>query len=267
MARFRIWILTLKLNWQKGFPSFSVTFGQSADENFTHASPFCLSDLYIFSLLFKMASFTIFADERLEGVDEVVATLNNTGNSLKIICIWDATNGQLGRAAFAHHIMFPADTLVVTPSILDLFTFDEEVGIYFPLFSTVEAAVAYYAQAFNDVVLELLALPVPPQVIFTDLVGVDTLTWAPVFGDATVQAWADSIVPRVNEEIDRVNNWNGVPGVPLGHRILYTGATRDGLIRVHDFRAMVDRFLPSPRQRGRCARVIIGLLRMFVQID
>ena len=116
-----------------------------------------------------MASFTIFSDERMEGVSDIVATLNDTSNSVEIICIWDATTGQLGRAAFAHHLVYPTDTLVVTPSILDLFTFDREVGLYLPLFFTVEVAVAHYSQTFNNIIMELLALPVPPQVIL--------LTW------------------------------------------------------------------------------------------
>ena len=116
--------------------------------------------------------------------------------------------------------------IVVTPSIFDLFTFDREIGLYLPLFSTVETAVAHYAQTLNTVLMELLALPVPPQVIFADLVGVDTLAWAPVFGDFSVQAWADCVVPRVNDEVTRVNAWNGVP---LRRRVLYTSKTRDGL--------------------------------------
>ena len=214
-----------------------------------------------------MASFAIFSDERLEGVSDIVTTINDTGNSVEIICIWDATTGQLGRAAFAHHLVYPTDMIVVTPSILDLFTFDREIGLYLPLFSTAETAVAHYAQTLNTVLMELLALSVPPQVIFVDLVGVDTLAWAPMFGDFSVQAWADCVVPRVNDEVAWVNAWDGVPGVPLGRRVLYTRQTRDGLIRIHDFRTMIDRFLPGPRQRGRWARVITGLLRMFIQIN
>ena len=114
-------------------------------------------------------------------MSDIVNTINDTGNSVEVICIWDATTGQLGRAAFAHHLVYPTDIVVVTPSILDLFTFNREVGLYLPLFSTVENAVAHYAQTLNTVLMELLALPVPLKVIFADLVGVDTLAWAPVF--------------------------------------------------------------------------------------
>ena len=214
-----------------------------------------------------MASFAIFSDERLEGVLDIINTINDSGNTVEVICIWDAATGQLGRAAFAHHLVYPTDVVVVTPSILDLFTFDREVGLYIPWFATVEAAVEHYTQTISTVLTELLSLPAPPRVIFADLVGVDTLVWAPVFGDFAVQALTDCIVPGVNEEIARVNTWSGVPGVPLGRRILYTRQTQDGLIRIHDFRTLTNGFLPGPRQRGRWARVITALLRMFVQIN
>ena len=214
-----------------------------------------------------MASFAIFSDERLEGVLDIINTINDSGNSVEVICIWDAATGQLGQAAFAHHLVYPTDVVVVTPSILDLFTFDREVGLYIPWFATVEAAVEHYTQTISTTLTELLSLPAPPRVIFADLVGVDTLVWAPVFGDFAVQALTDCIVPRVNEEIARVNTWSGVPGVPLGRRILYTRQTQDGLIRIHDFRTLTNGFLPGPRQRGRWARVITALLRMFVQIN
>ena len=187
--------------------------------------------IFLFTLI--MASFAVFADERLEGVYGIVAS----------------------------------DILVVAPSILDVFSYDEEAMLYLSRFSNTDAAVAHYAQTLNAISLELMSLPVPPQVIFSDLVGVDTLTWAAAFGDAAVQMWVDSIVPGVNEEIGQLNSWNGVPGVPLGHRILYSRVTQDSLIRVHDFRAMVDGFLPNPRQLGRWARVLIDLLRMFVYIS
>ena len=68
-----------------------------------------------------MASFAIFSDERLEGVSDIIDTINDTGNSVEVICSWDATTGQLGRAAFAHHLVYPTDMVVVTPRILDLF--------------------------------------------------------------------------------------------------------------------------------------------------
>ena len=214
-----------------------------------------------------MASFAVFTDERLEGVDGIVASLNDTLNTIRITCIWDATTEQLGRAAFSHHLVFPSDILVVAPSILDVFSYDEEARLCLPRFSTTDAAVAHYVQTLNAISLELMSLPVPPQVIFSDLVGVDTLTWPAAFGDAVVQMWVDSIVPGVNEEIGQLNSWNGVPSVPLGHRILYSRVTPDRLIRVHDFRAMVDGFLPNPRQLGRWARVLMDLLRMFVYIN
>ena len=120
-------------------------------------------------------------------MSHIIDTINDTGNSVEVICTWDATTGQLGRAAFAHHLVYPTDMVVVTPSILDLFTFDREVGRYIPLFSTVEAAVDHFTQTISTVLTELLSLPAPPRVIFADLVGVDTLAWAPVFGDFAVQ--------------------------------------------------------------------------------
>ena len=214
-----------------------------------------------------MTSFTIFSDERLEGVSDIINTINDSGNSVEVNCIWDAATGQLGQAAFAHHLVYPTDVVVVVPSILDLFNFDREVGLYIPWFTTVEAAVEHYTQIISHVLTELLSLPATPRVIFADLVGVDTLVWTPAFGDFAVQALTDCIVPRVNEEIARENTWSGVPGVPLGHRILYTRQTQDGLIRIHDFRTLTNGFLPGPRQRGRRARVIVALLRMFVQIN
>ena len=214
-----------------------------------------------------MTSFTIFSDERLEGVADIINTINDSGNNVEVSCIWDAATGQLGRAAFAHHLVYPTDVVVVVVSILDLFNFDREVGLYIPWFTTVEAAVEHYVQTISHVLTELLSLPATPRVIFADLVGVDTLAWTPAFGDFAVQALADCIVPRVNEEIARVNTWSGVPGVPLGRHILYTRQTQDGLIRIHDFRTLINGFLPGPRQRGRWARVIVALLRMFVHIN
>ena len=122
----------------------------------------------------------------------MTGALNNTDNTINFVCIWDATTSQLGRAAFVHHLVFPGSTLVIAPSVLDMFSFDEELGLYLPLFSTTEATVAHYAQVFYEMTVELLALSNPPKVIFTDLVGVDCLSWTAVSGDATVQFWADS---------------------------------------------------------------------------
>ena len=109
-----------------------------------------------------MTSFTIFSDERLEGVADIINTINDSGNNVEVNCIWDAATGQLGRAAFAHHLVYPTDVVVVVVSILDLFNFDREVGLYIPWFTTVEAAVEHYVQTISHVLTELLSLPATP---------------------------------------------------------------------------------------------------------
>ena len=168
-----------------------------------------------------MTSFTIFSDERLEGVADIINTINDSGNNVEVNCIWDAATGQLGQAAFAHHLVYPTDVVVVVVSILDLFNFDREVGLYIPWFTTVEAAVDHYVQTISHVLTELLSLPATPRVIFADLVGVDTLAWTPAFGDFAVQALADCIVPRGDrgnspgEHVERSPRRSSRPTHPL----------------------------------------------------
>ena len=68
-----------------------------------------------------MPHFVVFSNERLEGVHDFVGRLNGTNNTMDFTQIWDGATRDLGRAAFAHHLVFPEDTLVIVPSILDLF--------------------------------------------------------------------------------------------------------------------------------------------------
>ena len=164
---------------------------------------------------------------------------------------------------FAHHLVFPGDTLVIVPSILDLFNWDRQVGRYLPYFSSVDVAVASFAQALHDILVNLMAVPIPCSVVFTDLVGLDCLTWAPIAGDIILQRWIDAIVPRVNSEVAQANFWNGVPVVPFGWRIHGHRPTVDGVLSVNDYRAMPDGFMPNRRQQRRWARVLINLLKQY----
>ena len=210
-----------------------------------------------------MPHFVVFSNERLEGVHDFVGRLNGTNNTMDFTQIWDGATRDLGRAAFAHHLVFPEDTLVIVPSILDLFNWDQQVGRYLPYFSSVDVAVASFAQALRDILTNLMAVPVPCRVVFTDLVGVDCLTWAPIAGDAILQRWIDAIVPRANSEVAQANFWNGVPVVPFGRRIHEHRPTVDGVISVNDYRSMPDGFMPNRRQQRRWARVLIDLLEQY----
>ena len=232
-----------------------VVFFQTRQEAFTRPS-----NLFHFQVS-TMSHFVIFSNERLEGVQDYMDRLNETGNTVDFVQIWDATTRELGGAAFAHHAVYPGDTLVVVPSVLNLLSWDEEVGLYLPFFSSVEAAVASFAETFHDILVNLLSVPVPCRIIFTDLVGVDCLNWALV-----TQHWVDSVVPRVNEEVDQANAWNGVPNVPLGWRIQGLRQTVDGVLSINDYRTMPDGYLPSRGQQRQWARTLINLLGQYMDM-
>ena len=213
-----------------------------------------------------MSHFVIFSNERLEGVQGFVTRFNETGNTIDFVQLWDSTTRELGRAAFAHHVVYPQDTLVIVPSILDLFSWDEEVDLYLPFFSSVEAAVGSFAETFHDILVNLWSVPVSCRIIFTDLVGVDCLNWALVSGDAATQLWLDSVVPGVNEEVDQANAWNGVPNVPMGWRIHGFRQTMDGVLLVNDYRTLSDGYLPSRHQQRRWAWTVINLLGQYMDM-
>ena len=110
-----------------------------------------------------MPHFVIFCDDRLDGVQHYLNRYNLTDNTLELCVGEDLTTQELGGRAFAHHLLYPEDWLVVVPSPLDLFSWDEEVGLYLPLFSSAEAAIAAYGQWFDGIVINLLAHPSSPS--------------------------------------------------------------------------------------------------------
>ena len=212
-----------------------------------------------------MVHFVVFTDGRLGEVPRFMDRANMTDNTVSFMVMEEATTRELGGAAFAHHLIWPTDSLVVVPSVLDLFSWDDEIGLYLPFYSSVAAAVAAMAECFHDIVVGLLTVPVPCQITVADMVGLDTMTWSETPGDATVQDWIDGVVPRVNVEIDVVNAWNYSPNVPLGSRVHMTRRTVDGTLAVHDYRAFPDGFSPSRRQVRRWARSFANLLEEFVE--
>ena len=211
-----------------------------------------------------MVHFVVFSDNRLEGVQHYMDRYNLTDNTIEFVIREDLTTRELGGLAFAHHVIYPEDTLVVVPGVLDMFTWDDEVRCYLPLYASVEAAVTAYGVCFDDILINLLAAPLPYNIIVTDLVGMDTITWDETPGDSTVQDWVDAVVPRVRDEADRVNAWVGMTNVPLGSRVHVTRRTVDGILHVHDYRSFPDGFLPGRRQLRRWARVFANLLAEYV---
>ena len=189
---------------------------------------------------------------------------NLTANTLELCVGEDLTTQELGGWAFAHHLLHPEDFLVVVPSPLDMFTWDEEVGIYLPLFSSAEAAIAAYGQWFDGIVTNLLAHPISIRIIITDLVGFDSIFWADTPGDVVMQDWLDLVVVGVRGEADRINGWVESPVVPLGSQVHLTRRTVDGFLQIHDYRTFYDGYLPGRRQLRRWARVFGNLLVLFV---
>ena len=153
---------------------------------------------------------------------------------------------------------------MVVPGALDMWTWDEDMGIYLPLYLSAEAAIAAYSHTFDDIVANLLAHPVPCRVIVADLVGFDSITWSDSPGDAAIQDWLDLVVTGVRGETDRINGWVGSPCVPLGSQVHVTRRTVDGLLQVHDYRSFPDGYLPGRLQLKRWARVFSNLLAEFV---
>ena len=121
-----------------------------------------------------MVHFVVFTDGRLEGVPRFMDRMNMTDNTVAFVVMEEATTRKLGGAAFAHHLIWPADFLVVVPSILDLFSWDDEIGLYLPFYSSVAAAMAAMAECFHEIVVDLLTVPIPCQIIVADMVGLDT---------------------------------------------------------------------------------------------
>ena len=211
-----------------------------------------------------MPHFVIFCDDRLDGVQHYLNRYNLKDNTLELCVGEDLTTQELGGRAFAHHLLYPEDWLVVVPSPLDLFSWDEEVGLYLPLFSSAEAAIAAYGQWFDGIVTNLLAHPAPSRIIITDLVGFDSIFWEQTPGDIAMQDWVDHVVVGFRGEADRINGWVESPVVPLGSQVHLTRRTVDGLLHVHDYRTFYDGFLPGRRQLKRWARVFGNLLALFV---
>ena len=212
----------------------------------------------------SMSHFAVFANDRFEGVGEFVDRFNHTGNTLEFTLLWEATTRDLGRAAFTHHLNYPEDTLVIVPSIVDVLTWDDVRGAYVPFYTSSTAAVTAFAEAFHDIVVTLYFPPAPCRLIFTDVVGLNSFVWTGIIGGQLVQDWIHSIVPRINDEVMRANAWNGVPGVPLGWRVHHTYQTQDGPVVVHDYRSLINGYLPGLRQRRRWARVLVNLLEEFM---
>ena len=199
----------------------------------------CQSVLRVFPslVLVIMPHFAIFCESRLEGVQRYMGRFNVTANTIELFIGEDLSTRELGGWAFAHHLLHPEDLLVVVPAPLDMFTWDEEMNIYLPLYSSAEAVIAAYGQCFDRVVTNLLAHPIPSRIIITDLAGFDSITWTDSPGDAAMQDWLDLVVIGVRGEADQINGWVESPNVPLGFQVHVTRRTVDGLLQVHDYRS------------------------------
>ena len=176
-------------------------------------------------------------------------------NTLEFYIIEDATTQELGGAAYAHHLLFPRDYLILVPGVLDLFSWDDGVHLYLPLYSTVEAAVAAMSALFCSF---------DCRFSIADMVGLDTITWAETPGNTAIQEWLNSAVPQINREADRVNTWVNTLNVPLSRRIHMSRPTVDGILLVTDYRALPDGYTPGRRQCHRWARVLASHLDQFV---
>ena len=60
-----------------------------------------------------MVHFVLFSDQRLEGVPEFMYRTNFTNHTVDFVIIEDATTREFGGAAFAHHLVYPGDFLVL----------------------------------------------------------------------------------------------------------------------------------------------------------
>ena len=166
-----------------------------------------------------------FGDQRLEGMVDLYDRIIPVGHTLEFYIIEDATTQELGGAAYAHHLLFPTDYLILIPGALDLFTWDDDVRLYLPLYSSVDAAVAAMSALFDNILMDLLTVPTVCRLCIADMVGLDTILWEDTPGDTAIQEWLNSTIPRINMEADRVNVGSGPrtclwPGVSkcLGRR-------------------------------------------------
>ena len=182
------------------------------------------------------------------------------GHTLEFYIIEDATTQELGGAAYAHHLLFPADYLILIPGALDLFSWDDDVQLYLPLYSSVEAAVAAMSALFDNILLDLLTVPTVCRLSIVDMVGLDTILWEDTPGDTAIQEWLNSAIPRINLEAARINAWIRTPNLPLARRIHMSRPTVDGVLLVTDYRALPDSYTPGRRLCRRWARVLADFL-------
>ena len=201
-----------------------------------------------------------FGDQRLEGLVDLYDRIISVGHTLEFYIIEDATTQELGRAAYAHHLLFPADYLILIPGALDLFSWDDDVQLYLPLYSSVEAAVAAMSALFDNILLDLLTVPAVCRLSIADMVGLDTILWEDTPGDTAIQEWLNSAIPRINLEADRINAWIRTPNLPLARRIHMSRPTVDGVLLVTDYRALPDGYTPGRRLCRRWARVLADFL-------
>ena len=204
-----------------------------------------------------------FGDQRLEGMVNLYDRIIPAGHTLEFYIVEDATTQELGGAAYAHHLLFPADYLIVIPGALDLFTWDDDVRLYLPLYSSVDAAVAAMSALYDNILMDLLTIPTVCRFCMADMVGLDTVLWDDTPGDTAIQEWLNSTIPRINMEADRVNGWIGTPNLPLARRVHMSRPTVDGVLLVTDYRALHDGYTPSRRLFRRWARVLADFLDLI----
>ena len=113
-----------------------------------------------------MPHFIVFVSNRFMDVERHVAQFNDTRHTIEFCFVRDATTRELGRAAFAHHLVWPLHVLIVVPSVLDLFTWDDELHLYIPFFVTPDAAVAAFEADLQEVITNCFAPRVPCQLVF-----------------------------------------------------------------------------------------------------
>ena len=207
-----------------------------------------------------MPHFIVFVSNRFIDVERHVALFNDTRHTIEFCFVREATTRELGRAAFAHHLVWPLHVLIVVPSVLDLFTWDDDLHLYIPFFVTPDAAVASFEADLQEVITNCFAPRVPCQLVFADLVGLDTLAWVDVVGTHQVQELVHGVVPRVNYIINGLNAWNGAGVLPFGRQVHTFRQAVDGVVTIHDYRTLVDGYFPGVRQQRRWARIIVELL-------
>ena len=205
-----------------------------------------------------------FGDQRLEGMVDLYDRIIPAGHTLEFYIVEDATTQELGGAAYAHHLLFPADYLIIIPGALDLFTWDDDVRLYLPLYSSVDAAVAAMSALYDNILMDLLTIPTVCRFCMADMVGLDTILWDDTPGDTAIQEWLNSTIPRINMEADRVNGWIGTPNLLLARRVHMSRPTVDGVLLVTDYRALYDGYTPSRRLFRHWARVLADFLDLIM---